>query len=55
MKNAIKLLSKPIDLANLRKIKFQLYENNIEPYLRFIHKQNLEVSGWIEINNFAKY
>ena len=54
MKNAIKLLSKPIDLANLRKIKFQLYENNIEPYLRFIHKQNLEVSGWIEINNFAK-
>lgn len=54
MKNAIKLLSRPIDLANLRKIKFQLYENNIEPYLRFIHKQNLEVSGWIEINNFAK-
>jgi DNA polymerase elongation subunit (family B) len=55
MKIAIRMLSKPITLSNLiiRK-KFILYENNIEPYLRFIHKQNLEVSGWIELNDYIK-
>ena len=36
----------------LNKFKFKLYENNIEPYLRFIHKQDLEVSGWIKIDKY---
>lgn len=33
--------------------KFVLYESNIEPYLKFIHEQNLQPSGWIKIK--AKY
>lgn len=27
----------------------KLYESNIDPYLRFMHMQNLEPSGWIRI------
>ena len=29
--------------------KLALYESNIEPYLRFLHKQNIQPSGWIEV------
>jgi len=29
--------------------KFKLYESNIEPYLRFIHGQGIQPSGWIKV------
>ncbi len=29
--------------------KLLIYESNIEPYLRFIHKQNIQPTGWIEV------
>ena len=55
MRNAINIFSTPITLQGLFvKKKLKLYENNIEPYLRFIHKQNLETSGWIKIDKYSK-
>ena len=55
MKKAINIFTNPITIQGLViKKKFKLYENNIEPYLRFIHKQNLETSGWIKIEKYAK-
>ena len=55
MKTATYLFTRPITIPGvLNKKKFKLYENNIEPYLRFIHKQNLETSGWIKIENYRK-
>ena len=55
MKKIINLFSKTIYCNNiLNKKKFYLYENNIEPYLRFIHKQDLKVSGWIKIDKYKK-
>ena len=55
MRNAINIFSRPITLQGLFvKKKLKLYENNIEPYLRFIHKQNLETSGWIKIDKYSK-
>jgi DNA polymerase elongation subunit (family B) len=52
MKQSIKILSEPLTLAGIcTKKKFKLYENNIEPYLRFIHKKNIEPSGWIKVKN----
>ena len=57
---ASKIASK-IFLKNVKKhgsiinnMKFKLYENNIEPYLRFIHKQDINTSGWVKINKFRK-
>jgi DNA polymerase elongation subunit (family B) len=32
-----------------RFIKFDVYESNIDPYIRFIHIQNLTSGGWIKI------
>ena len=55
LKTAINIFTKPITLQGLfMKKKIKLYENNIEPYLRFIHKQNLETSGWIKIDKYSK-
>ena len=45
------LFNNKLTLSSYKNIKFQLYENNIEPYLRFVHKQNLQISGWLEIKD----
>ena len=34
--------------------KYLLYESNIDPYLRFMHIQNIEPSGWIQIKKYSK-
>ena len=52
MKIASNLFFKKISLGLFKNIKFQLYENNIEPYLRFVHKQDLQISGWLQIDKY---
>jgi DNA polymerase elongation subunit (family B) len=32
---------------------FVLYESNIEPFLRFMHKKKIESCGWVRIKNFT--
>lgn len=32
-----------------QKIKFKLYESNIDPFIRFMHINDLEPSGWIKL------
>jgi len=32
-----------------RFVKFDIYESNIDPYIRFMHIQNLQSCGWIKI------
>lgn len=31
------------------RLKFEIYEHNIEPYIRFSHIQNIEMAGWVKI------
>jgi DNA polymerase elongation subunit (family B) len=51
MKIASNLFTRNITFGTeYKNIKFQLYENNIEPYLRFIHKQDLRISGWLKVD-----
>ena len=50
MKIASNLFLKAISLGSFKNLKFQLYENNIEPYLQFVHKQDLQISGWLQVN-----
>ena len=35
-------------------IKFDIYESNIDPYIRFMHLQNIVPTGWIRVLN-GKY
>lgn len=34
------------------KKRFQIYESNIEPYIRFNHIINTDTCGWIKVNNY---
>lgn len=56
--NKIKYILNPREKSRLPKIssidpttslKFDLYESNIEPFLRFTHKQEIQMAGWVEI------
>lgn len=48
MYDAVRILDNKINIA--RNIyKFDIYESNIDPYIRFIHIQNLSSCGWLKI------
>ena len=50
--NAFKyIISKPIKIMSISNYakRYQLYEANIDPILRFIHMRDLETCGWIKI------
>lgn len=36
-------------------MKFQLYESNIEPFIRFLHCKDIKPSGWIRVKNTMKH
>lgn len=56
MKRVARVFAKPIefnygsDNSNIISSKYQIYESNIDPYLRFIHIRDLDSCGWIKID-----
>jgi DNA polymerase elongation subunit (family B) len=38
---------------SLKKQGFQMYESNIDPFLRYIHEQNIKPCGWVTASNFC--
>ena len=50
------LLQKPYTCYTLymRKHKFKLFETNILPLLRFLHIQDINASGWVELKKYKK-
>jgi len=61
--NRIKYILNPKDKSRLPKIsnidpinklKFDLYESNIEPYIRFTHKMNIPMAGWVSVDKITQ-
>jgi DNA polymerase delta subunit 1 len=60
--NKIKYILNPKNKQALPKImsidinplKFDLYESNIEPFLRFTHKMDIKMAGWVTVKNPRK-
>lgn len=52
MRNCAYCLSRRLSVGGLPPKKYKLYESNIDPILRFIHIQNLEVCGWAKIKHY---
>lgn len=53
MYDVAKMFDNKIDLltgGRDRLVKFDVYESNIDPYIRFIHIQNLQSCGWIKVD-----
>ncbi len=60
--NKIRYILNPREKSRLPKISnidpnfnlhFELYESNIEPYLRFTHKMEIKMAGWVEVYNIT--
>ena len=60
--NRIRYILCPKDKSKLPKIssvlqnepiKFELYESNIEPYLRFTHKMEIQMANWVSVKNLT--
>ena len=56
MDSSIRILNKELKIPGLfnKTKKFDLYESNIKPFIRFIHMNELLPAGWVEIKN-GKY
>lgn len=48
MKKAAYGFAHPLQVGS-RRIRFELYESNIDPFLRFIHKKDIQPCGWVRI------
>lgn len=56
MKNIQYRFQSLMEIRGLGNYKFKLYESNIDPFIRFIHTNDLEPTGWIKIpaNTYRK-
>ena len=55
MKKGSYLFNRTIRLASVGRVhRYQLYESNIEPFIRFFHKQNIRPSGWVSVKNWRQ-
>ncbi len=45
------LFKEPIIIngLNKKKMKYQLYESNFEPFMRFAHIQDIKMAGWVKV------
>jgi DNA polymerase delta subunit 1 len=41
--------------GSLKKEGFKLYESNIDPFLRYIHEQDIKPCGWVSITDYEEY
>jgi DNA polymerase elongation subunit (family B) len=52
-----KAFQKPVkihpNVYHINKIKFDIYESNIDSMLRFFHWRNIEPCGWLEIKDYT--
>lgn len=52
----IRVLSKPVYIIGMhnRQTRYQLYESNIDPFLRLVHYRDIEPAGWITVSEFEE-
>lgn len=50
----IRIMSRDVYVIGVhsRKVKYQLYESNIDPFLRLVHIRDIEPAGWVNVKDF---
>ncbi len=50
----IRLMSKPVYITGMhnRATRYQLCENNIDPFIRLVHYRDIDPAGWISVKEF---
>lgn len=64
MKQVSRIFDKSVEINGCRdasakrgqggSIKYELYESNIEPYIRFFHERNIKPSSWVKLGKYSK-
>jgi DNA polymerase elongation subunit (family B) len=51
MMNSRYLFKKPVSIQNVNNSpkKYQLYESNVEPFMRFAHIKDIQMAGWLKL------
>ena len=50
MFNVTRIMKEPLGFFGSKPKKYDLYETNISPFLRFIHINKLLPAGWVKLN-----
>lgn len=40
------------NIDNKKELKFEIFEFNIDPFIRFCHDKDIKLSGWVNVNNY---
>lgn len=40
--------------ANIKPMKYKLYESSFEPFLKFCHETGIQTANWVNISNYTK-
>ena len=52
MRSVEYVFSKPVYIPGCGRVALKVYESNVEPFLRFIHRRNISPSGWVTVTNY---
>jgi DNA polymerase elongation subunit (family B) len=56
MRNVERLFAnQQVKFPGMSRYQWKLYESNIEPFIRFIHKQNIQPCGWVRVTQGKYY
>lgn len=52
----IRIMSRDVYVTGVhnKKVRYQLYESNIDPFLRLVHIRDIEPAGWVKVQDFEK-
>lgn len=50
------IFKKPVQINGVcnKPQKFDLYESNFEPFIKFCHEKNIECAGWVQVSKYKK-
>lgn len=53
-KSAIKIIQRGVKILGIHdnKVKYALYESNIDPFLRMVHLRDIEPAGWVKVSDY---
>jgi DNA polymerase elongation subunit (family B) len=52
MRSVERVFAKPVYIPGCGRVALKVYESNVEPFLRFIHRRNISPSGWVTVTNY---
>jgi DNA polymerase elongation subunit (family B) len=53
-RSGIRIMQNEVSVPGYKRCRYQLYESNIDPFLRLVHIRDIEPAGWVSVVGFEK-